>query len=205
MRCSGRAAADARPDLYTTHPHRTLITLSRTNTGRDKGSSQPFFFNTFNAHSFAADGEWHHMVFTHCNRTLSLYVDGAFAQSCAFTTYVHPPSGAPSKERPLVALFCGGQREEIDGLGGGIRGDVGAISLTEGVWDSKTVAAQFALGPFAGLVCVSVSASGVCVYVRVSVSHVVCALCRRQCVVADLNVQVSGCASQCVIGYRHVW
>jgi len=123
------------------------------------------------------------MVFTHCNRTLSLYVDSAFAQSCAFTTYVHPPSGAPSKERPLVALFCGGQREETDGVGGGIRCDVGAISLTEGVWDSKTVAAQFALGPFAGLVCVSVYASGVCLCAR---------LC-EPCGVCGMPSSVCGC------------
>merc|ERR1719183_3015478 len=94
----------------------TRCLSARTHSGRDKASrSQPFVFNAFNAYSFAADAQWHYIVFTQCNRTLSLYVDGAFVQSCAFTTYVCPPTGVTSKERPLVALFCGGQRDSPSG------------------------------------------------------------------------------------------
>jgi hypothetical protein len=98
----------------------------RTHSGALSGdaSTQPFAFNAFNAHSFAADSQWHHMVFAQCNRTLSLFLDGAFVQSCAFTTYVAPAAGPTSKERPLVALFCGGQHAGAEGTPGGIRGQV---------------------------------------------------------------------------------
>ena len=37
----------------------------RTHSGRCQAKSQPVFLNVFNAQSFAADGIWHHMVFTH--------------------------------------------------------------------------------------------------------------------------------------------
>ena len=116
----------------------------RTHSGRSQARSQPFVMNVFNAQSFGADGAWHHMVFTHCQRTLGLWIDGKFVQSCAFTTYVSPPAGITAKEQPMTCYFCGGGGE---GDSGGIRGDFSSILFTEGVWDARTVAAQYALGP----------------------------------------------------------
>jgi hypothetical protein len=66
-----------------------------------------FAFNAFNAHSFAADGVWHHATFTQCNRTISLYLDGAFVQSCSFTTYPSPNTGATPKDRCLIGILGG--------------------------------------------------------------------------------------------------
>ena len=165
----------------------------RTHSGRCQAKSQPVFLNVFNAQSFAADGMWHHMVFTHFQvdqharrpvcaclclclcpvsvcmcvgaracarlwvrearnsnvlaheqRTLGLWIDGQFVQSCAFTTYVCPPGGVTSKEHSITCYFGGGGGE---GESGGIRGDFSSLLLTEGVWDARTVASQFALGP----------------------------------------------------------
>jgi len=170
----------------------------RTHSGRCQAKSQPVFLNVFNAQSFAADGMWHHMVFTHlqvcvcvsfslsalrvreclclclCSRvcvyacghacvrssggkrgkelnvlaywqrTLGLWIDGQFVQSCTFTTYVSPPGGVTSKEHSITCYFGGGGGE---GESGGIRGDFSSLLLTEGVWDARTVASQFALGP----------------------------------------------------------
>jgi hypothetical protein len=67
-------------------------------------------------------------------------------QSCAFVEF--PPHGAVSREKPLVGLFCGGHRA---GDSGGFRGQISPILLSEGAWDSKTVAAEFKRGPLADL------------------------------------------------------
>jgi hypothetical protein len=83
-------------------------------------------------------------VLAHWQRTLGLWIDGQFVQSCAFTTYVSPPGGVTSKEHSITCYFGGGGGE---GESGGIRGDFSSLLLTEGVWDARTVASQFALGP----------------------------------------------------------
>ena len=74
----------------------------RTHAAHETTSALPFFFNAFSAHSFAADGQWHHIVFTQQQRTLGLFVDGGFVQSCAFTSYICPT--VPSCARMCVRV-----------------------------------------------------------------------------------------------------
>ena len=109
-------------------------------------SSEPFAFNTFNARSFVADSKWHHVVFTQVSRTMSLYVDGSFIQSCSFTSYPcganSTANGNSSKDRPLVAYFGGDPADT-----GGIRGDMSSISLVDGIWDAGSILALYEKGP----------------------------------------------------------
>ena len=92
-----------------------------------------FAFNAFNAHSFVADRVWHHVGFTQCNKTLSLYLDGEFIQSCSFTAYPQVPA-----------------KTSVIGVMGGAEGDPGFIScmlssvvMSEGVSDARSFMALF--------------------------------------------------------------
>jgi hypothetical protein len=108
-------------------------------------SSEPFAFNTFNARSFVADSKWHHVVFTQVSRTMSLYVDGNFVQSCSFTSYPcssNSNSGGNLKDRSLVAYFGG---DPVDT--GAFRGDMSSVSLIEGIWDANSISTLYEKGP----------------------------------------------------------
>jgi hypothetical protein len=90
--------------------------------GADQGGR--FAFNAFNAHSFVADGVWHHATFTQCNRTISLFLDGAFVQSCSFTTYPSPATGVTPKEKFVLGMLGGD-----DSSAGWLSGELSCVTL----------------------------------------------------------------------------
>ena len=100
-------------------------------------SSEPFAFNAFNARPFVSDGKWHHLAFSQVSRTISLYLDGCFVQSCSFTSFP-----CCSKEKPIMAYFGGDPADT-----GALRGDISSVSLFDGTWDASQVTALYEKGP----------------------------------------------------------
>jgi hypothetical protein len=111
-------------EMVSPRPAGTGAASSSSSKGQGADQGGRFAFNAFNAHSFVADGVWHHATFTQCNRTISLFLDGAFVQSCSFTTYPSPAAGVTPKEKFLLGMMGGD-----DSSAGWLSGELSCVTL----------------------------------------------------------------------------